>query len=248
MNIIYSDLLRSTGLVTCGISTRLGGVSPEPLCMNLSFNVGDAKENVEQNRHLFAQAVGVEVDRLAMPVQVHSDVVKRADAPGSYSSCDGLVTDVPGVCLSVSVADCIPIFIVEPRCKAIAAIHAGWRGTAARIVVRGVEMLVDEFNCRPERMIAYIGPGAGQCCYSVGADVAGRFSQEFVREVKDSLFVDLKGANLSQLVDVGLARKLIEVSPCCTIDESNLLHSYRRDGARSGRMMGVIGLNSNAVR
>jgi copper oxidase (laccase) domain-containing protein len=83
----------------------------------------------------------------------------------------------------------------------------------------------------------------------VGADVAERFAREFVREESGSLFVDLKGVILSQLVDVGLSRKLIEVSRYCTIDEENFLHSYRRDGTRSGRMMGVIGLNSEtAVR
>jgi polyphenol oxidase len=248
MNIISSRLLRSSGLVTFGISTRQGGVSPEPLRMNLSFNVGDAKENVEQNRYLFAQALGFEVDRLAIPMQIHSNVVKRADIPGSYSSCDGLVTDVPDVYLCVSVADCIPIFLLDIDQKVAAAIHAGWRGTAARISERGVEMLVDEFRCRPERMVAFVGPGAGKCCYSVGEDVATKFSHEFVREERGKIYVDLKAANVSQLLDMGLSREMIEVSPYCTIDEANLLHSYRRDGARSGRMMGVIGLKTDPVR
>jgi len=248
MNIIYSNLLRSTGLVTCGVSTRQGGVSPEPLCMNMSFNVGDANENVEQNRRLFARALGIGLERLAIPMQVHSSVVKRADTPGSYSSCDGLVTDVRGVYLSISVADCVPIFIVDTQRKAVAAIHAGWRGTVARIAAYGVEMLIDEFQCRPARMIAFVGPSAGGCCYAVGEDVAAKFPGEFVREESGKLHIDLKAANVSQLLEMGLSENVIEVSSYCTIDEGDMLHSYRRDGTRSGRMMGVIGLKMDSMR
>jgi YfiH family protein len=244
MNVISSRLLHSTGLVTCGISTRRGGVSPEPFGMNTSFNVGDSKENVKKNRELFARALGMQIDQLAIPMQVHSAIVKRANTAGNYPECDGLVTDAPQVHLCISVADCVPVFIVETQCRAVAAIHAGWRGTSSRIVQRGVELLISEFQCNPEQMVAYIGPGAGACCYSVGQDVARQFSQEQIREERGKTFVDLKAANVAQLVAAGVSRERIEVSPHCTIGEVELFHSYRRDRERSGRMMGAIGLKA----
>jgi YfiH family protein len=242
MTIISCKLLHSTGLVTCGISTRCGGVSPEPFGLNMSFNVNDSKENVQRNRELFVQALGLRIDQLAIPMQVHGGVVKRANIAGTYPGCDGMVTDVPQVYLCVSVADCVPIFIVDAQRKAVAAVHAGWRGTSARIVERAVALLISEFQCSPGTMLAYIGPCASVCCYSVGEDVAERFSGELTRQEGGKIFVDLKAANLEQLVAVGVPRDRIEVSPQCTICGGNMLHSYRRDRERSGRMMGVIGL------
>jgi YfiH family protein len=212
--------------------------------MNMSFNVGDSKDNVQRNRELFVQKLGLRIDQLAIPMQVHSAVFSRASTPGSYPECDGLVTDMPGVYLCVSVADCVPIFIADTQRKAVAAIHAGWRGTSARIVERGVELLINEFQCNPEKMFAYIGPGAGACCYSVGQDVAEQFSEELTREERGKTFVDLKAANVAQLVAAGVLLERIEVSPHCTIGEADMFHSYRRDRERSGRMMGVIGLKA----
>ena len=247
---ISSDLLASTGLVMHGISTRRGGVSPEPYGMNLSFRVGDSEDNVVTNRGLFAGALGTGVEHFAIPEQRHGAVVRRADAAGRYSSCDGLATDTPGVFLCITVADCVPILLMDVRRRAIAAIHAGWRGTVKGIAGRGVKLLVREFGCRPGQMTAFLGPCAGPCCYAVGRDVADRFSTEFVADRDGGTFVDLRAANLLQLLEAGIPRALIEVSPHCTIHESGLLHSNRRDGGSSGRMMAAIGLCSplNPVR
>jgi len=244
MNIISSKLLQSTGLIVCGISTRYGGVSPEPFSMNMSFNVGDVEENVRRNRGLFTQALGMRIDQLAIPMQVHSGVVKRANTPGYYPECDGLVTDMPQVHLCVSIADCVPVFIVETRCRVVAAIHAGWRGTSARIVGCAVEFLIREYKCSPEAIVAYIGPCAAACCYSVGQDVAEQFSGELTRKERGKIFVDLKAANVAQLVAAGVLPEKIEVSPHCTIGEPDMFHSFRRDRERSGRMMAVIGLKA----
>ncbi|MEK9137335.1 MAG: peptidoglycan editing factor PgeF [Bacteroidota bacterium] len=248
MTIISSELLQATDLVTCGISTRHGGVSPEPLGMNLSFNVGDAKENVQKNRELFFQLLNIGTDRLAIPMQVHSNTVRIAPAPGNYPACDGLITNVSSVYLCVSVADCVPIFIVDTARRAVAAIHAGWRGIAARIVRTGVEMMAHEFDCSPANMVAYVGPSASACCYTVGEDVAGRFSSAFVKKSGEEIRVDLKAATVAQLLECSIHPGSIEVSPHCTIDARNLLHSYRRDKERSGRMMGVIGLREQSIR
>ncbi len=241
VTIISSELLHSTGLVINGVSTRKGGVSPEPFGMNLSFRVGDAPGNVETNRMLFARALGIGADRFAIPAQVHGTVVRVARRAGRYPACDGLVTDTPGVFLCTTLADCIPVFILETRRKAVAALHAGWRGTSAGIVGRGVEALVGEFRCQPGHMVAFVGPGAAKCCYTVGQDVTERFPRDFVHVEGGLRFVDLKAALVSQLTAAGVPPSRIEVSPRCTIHET-VFHSFRRDGASSGRMMGVVGL------
>jgi YfiH family protein len=230
------------------MSTRHGGVSPEPFGMNLSFNVGDKKENVEKNRELFFQALGIRSDRLAFPVQVHGNVVKHAETHLSYAECDGLITDTPELYIGISVADCVPIFIVETQRRVVAAFHAGWRGTLSMVALRGVEMMTKEFQCNPEHMVAYIGPSAGRCCYVVGSDVAEGFPREFRIEDSGRTFLDLKATNAAQLIEAGISRDAIEMSQHCTIGDTHLFHSYRRDKERSGRMMAVIGLRGERVR
>jgi len=236
--------LRSTGLVTAGMSTRCGGASREPFGLNLSYKVGDSKEDVRKNRELFFGQLGISSDQIALPGQSHGNVVKYASSPQRYPDCDGLVTDVFGVCLGISVADCVPVLMLDTERNAIAAIHAGWRGTAGKIVQRGLKLMIDQFGCKPEHMVAYIGPCANECCYSVGREVAAKFPAAFVRGKEEKYLVNLKAANQTQLLEMGVERHAIEVSPRCTICEADLFHSYRRDKDHSGRMMVVIRLGN----
>ncbi len=242
MTILRSSLLASHDNLVFGISTSLGGVSPPPYGMNLSYHVGDETLSVSRNSELFFGALGIPLDCRAVPKQVHSNVVKRVEFPGILEACDGLVTDAPHVYLCVSVADCVPILLYDPRKKAVAAIHAGWRGTVSRIGATAVQRMKEEFGSQPENLLAYIGPAASSCCYAVGDDVAKQFDAISVRREKEVIYVDLKGANMQQLVDEGVSRARVEVSGYCTICHPELLHSYRRDKGNSGRMMGVIGL------
>ena len=243
LQIIRSEKLSMQGLVF-GMSTRHGGVSPSPLGLNLSFNVGDDPANVRKNRALFFGELNIPLDRLAFPMQEHSAGVLRIDEPGRYSSCDALTTNKSDVYLCISAADCVPVFLYDRARKAIAGIHAGWRGTAAGIVRGALECMRREFSTDVRDLIAFIGPSADKCCYVVGPDVAGAFNAKFSHVKDGSSTVDLKGANRQQLLDAGVPADSIEVSPLCTISESHLLHSYRRDGAQSGRMLAVLGLRS----
>jgi polyphenol oxidase len=231
----------SSTLLTA-LSTRVGGPPDSPFGMNLSFNVGDDPANVQANRGAFFNALRIKQEELAIPRQIHSSTVVRADSPGTYPDCDALVTDRPRVFLCVSTADCIPLFIYEKEKRVVAAIHSGWRGTVAAIAVQGVRKMVEEYGADPKAMCAYVGPAASVCCYAVSPDVASRFEPRFVREMGGNLHVDLKGTVLSQLLSVGIPPAAIDISPLCTISEAELFHSFRRDGARSGRMMGVTGL------
>jgi polyphenol oxidase len=227
--------------VTAGFSTRNGGVSPPPLGMNLSFMVGDDPVNVRKNREIFFGALGIPSGRVAIPGQVHGTTVRRVAGPGDYPETDALISSEPGLFLCVSFADCVPILLFDPVHNAVGSVHAGWRGTASMIVEAAVAAMHAEFGTNPEGLIASIGPSASGCCYSVGADVASRFPPLFVREERGEAFVDLKGVNRGQLLNAGLRPGNVELSPHCTISDTSLFHSYRRDGVKSGRMMGVIG-------
>jgi YfiH family protein len=242
MTIIESSFLSAVPSIKSGMSTREGGVSPPPLGMNLSFSVGDERDNVRKNREIFFRELGIRETQVAMPKQVHGTSVRRADAPGSYPDTDALITNARNVYLSVTVADCVPVFVVDRKKLTIAAIHAGWRGTQGHITGIAVKKMIEEYACSQKDMIAYVGPCASVCCYNVGDDVAVRFDEHFVVQQGNGRFVDLKMANEYQLIEAGISPANIEVSPYCTISDAHLFHSHRRDGEKSGRMMAVIGV------
>jgi YfiH family protein len=228
--------------VTAVMSTRRGGVSAGGFGMNLSFRVGDREEDVHENRRRFFGMAGVGVSQIVVPSQVHGTCVRKVESPSNPGDCDGLITDRPAVYLCVTTADCVPILVFEPQRRVIGAFHAGWRGTADAIVSEGVRMMVSEFGADPGRMLAFIGPSAGACCYEVGPEVANKLSPMFVTRGDGRLIADLKRANADLLVKQGIPPQNIEIHPSCTIHESDRFHSHRRDGVRSGRMMAVIGI------
>lgn len=242
-SILASEKFSRFTSIQFGFSTRNGGVSPAPLGMNLSFNVGDGKINVIQNRRLFFSSLGISSEQIAAPLQCHSANVQIVNQPGEFKECDGLLTNVPRVALVVSVADCVPIFIFDPSNEVIAAVHSGWRGTVQGIVANAVGKMIEEYGSRPANLVAFIGPSAGVCCYEVGNEVAVQMDPGVVVNKDGKTFVDLKRANKNQLMEMGVIETNIEVSSYCTICSPELFHSYRRDRDASGRMMGVIMLN-----
>ena len=197
-----ADWQRSPWLLH-GFSTRTGGVTSAYRPgqrggeLNLGFTASDARENVIENRRRFLEALGVEGDaRLVTLRQIHSSLVRRvgeSDAARAQPwKGDGLMTDTPGILLAIQTADCIPVLVADVRRKAVAAFHAGWRGTLKRIVEHGVGRMRTEFGSRPEDLMAAIGPGIGACCYAVGEEVESefvsqfRYAAELFREVSDS--------------------------------------------------------------
>jgi len=242
LSIIRSELLSGIPKLIFGMSTRTGGVSPGLLGMNTSFNVGDREENVRENRFRFISALGISTDRIVIPRQVHSNTIRIVTEPGTIDHCDGLITAVSGLFLSVSVADCLPIILVDSKSGTLAVVHAGWRGSCSGVVSAAIGMMRKEFHVDPADLYCYIGPGARSCCYEVGEDVARRFDEPFVLPKVDGKYLlDLPEYNEGMLVREGVQEKFIEVSEKCTICSPEMLHSYRRDGARSGRMMAIAG-------
>lgn len=226
-------------------STRHGGVSPAPYAsLNLGKRTDDAPENVEENRRRFGAAAGFRPEQLAWSYQIHGVEVRRVEAAGGFSGYDALVTQRPGVVLAVSVADCAPVLVYDMRQKAVAAIHAGWRGAVAGIVPKTLQAMAEWFGTRSGDCLAYVGTCIDECSFEVGPEVAAQFDNAFVRfdATRGRHFVDLKGAITQQLRDCGLLDEQIEVSPYSTVLHHDDYFSHRLSGGRTGRMMAIIGL------
>lgn len=166
--------------------------------------------------------------------QIHSNLALPAGQPGLIGDADALLTQTPGLGLSIRTADCYPILIADPRTRSIAAIHAGWRGTADRIAERTVEKMAADFDADPADLHCAIGPGIGACCYEVGEEVARRFGREGRGKI------DLIEINRRQLIESGVPEAQIHSIARCTFCETGVFHSYRRDGDRAGRMISFI--------
>ncbi|MFZ4618943.1 MAG: peptidoglycan editing factor PgeF [Bacteroidota bacterium] len=243
MEIVRSKLLSAYPEVLFGMSTNSGGVSPGTMGLNLSFHVEDTPENVKANRTLFFSALGISEQDVAFTRQQHTVDILKVSGPGNNETCDALCTNVKNVFLAISIADCTPVILYDPVLKVAAGIHAGWRGTAGRIVPRMVERLSAEYGTNAEDLIAFIGPSAGKCCYEVGWEVASQFDPgSYSLRADGKYLLDVKHANVLQLLDSGVPNSNIEVHSDCSIHD-RLYHSYRRDGKQSGRMYAVIGIN-----
>ena len=256
-----------------GFSSRPGGVSPldGEEALNLGFTDWDPRENVLENRRRFQSALGATDLQLISLKQIHSDVIHLFEAaPAEPCRGDASATNRPGLLLGVQTADCVPILLVDPKDRAIAAIHAGWRGTLARIAVKAIGQMQMHFGTRPADLLAAIGPAIGGCCYEVGTEVAIQFHSQFAdapewfdefrtgdepnpiqwlnmmppghQPQPKNVLLDLKKANRAQLLAAGLRPQNIFVSDLCTACRPDLLFSYRKQGPQSGRILSVIGL------
>jgi YfiH family protein len=174
---------------------------------------------------------------LATLRQVHSAAcVLAAGRGGVLGEGDALLEDRPGSVVAVQTADCLPILLVDERHRAVAAVHAGWRGTVARIAQRGVEAMGAQFGSLAEDLHAAIGPGIGKCCYEVGPEVAAQFGQQ------GRGHVDLAAANRRQLMDAGVTPERIYASNLCTMCRGEEFHSFRRDQEAAGRLYSFAGI------
>ena len=213
---------------------------------------------IRKNRLCLARAVGFEANCLVTARQVHSDrvcVVTACEAgrggldrESRLPDTDAMVTADAGVCLMVLSADCVPILLYDPVKRVVGAVHAGWRGSAAQIVVATVEVMREQFGCSPGDLLAGIGPSIGRCCFEVGEEVAVCFRRLFPEAVvfagkhPGKFQVDLWEANRRELMEAGLKPEHIEVAGMCTVCHPGRFFSYRRDGQAAGRVGAGIGL------
>ena len=158
------------------------------------------------------------------------------ESPGPQGDGDALVSNLPGIGLSIRTADCLPILIADPRKRAVAAIHAGWRGVVSEIASKAIHTMCLRFDSKPEDLVVAIGPGIGACCFEVGPEVAAQFHLE--GRVK----VDLVETTCRELGRIGIAPGQISTSGFCSYCNPELLESYRRDRETAGRMVAMIGI------
>lgn len=171
--------------------------------------------------------------------QIHSSIVCPVTDPGDrQSEGDGLITDIPGLWISIRTADCLPILLADPVKRVVAAVHAGWRGTVAQIIRIAVEQMAREYGSRPEDLIAAIGPGISRCCFEVGQEVAEHFSPTEIVHGKTNPKVDLKAANRRQLIGAGVNSFRINISDECTMCSPGF-HSYRGDRTEGRLISGI---------
>lgn len=254
-------LLEQTGIVKHCFSTRLGGISEGCFSsMNLGFHRGDSEENVKENYRRIGKAIGVACEDMVLSRQTHTTnvrVVTEEDRgsgvvrPRNYTDVDGLITNIPGICLVTSYADCVPLYFVDPVKKAIGLSHSGWRGTVGRMGQVTIEKMTAEFGCDPADLIATIGPSICQDCYEVSEDVIIRFQEAFSEEVWTELFyqkpngkyqLNLWRANEQILLESGVRRGNIAVTNVCTHCNSDILYSHRTMGDERGNLCAFLAL------
>ncbi len=240
--------------VVHGFSTRMGGVSNgEFSTMNFSFLRGDAKENVMENYRRFSNALGFNYKDLVLSAQIHEtkirkitekdkgDGILRDTVPG----IDALVTNVPGIPMYTSYADCVPLIFYDPVKKVAAMAHSGWRGTVAKIGKKTVEYMCAEYGSDPSNIIAAIGPSICRSCYEVSEDVAMAIRHVFSEEIANELMdekgggkyqLDLWKTNEQILLEAGILRENIDITDLCTCCNSDKLFSHRASHGRRGNL------------
>jgi YfiH family protein len=242
---------------TQGFTTRHEGVSRAPYnSLNLGANTFDSPHNVQGNRSLLARSFGTRVEKLVMVNQCHDTDILVIDEPNpEYAhfqkiQCDGIVTNQHGVMIAVGVADCLPLLLLDPVKKVVAALHAGWKGTAGNMAAKGVETLTKIFGSNTGDILAALGPAIKSCCYEVDEPVKNAFSASGVEwsscatESENNKWkLDLSVANRVQLLAAGISGENIETAEQCVCCQHDWFFSYRRDAGETGRQAGFIMLN-----
>lgn len=240
--------------VAAGFTTRHEGVSRPPFnSLNLGLNTNDPAHNVQGNRSLLARAFGAKSEQLLTVSQVHGNDILIVDAPNDDVShflkieCDGIITNQQGIMISVGIADCVPILLLDPVKRVVAALHAGWKGTASAIARKGVAAMAGHFGSLPADLVAAIGPAIGPCCYEVDAPVQEAFAaendvwQQAASTIAGGKWkLDLAAAVKLQLEASGVPPENIETSQQCVCCTQELFFSYRRDKGETGRHLGFI--------
>ena len=254
-------MLENTGIVRHGFSTRLGGVSQGCYAsLNLSFDRGDREEAVRENFRRIGEAMGVRCEDMVLSRQTHTTNVRvvTEDDRGKgivrerdYTDVDGLVTNVPGICLVTSYADCVPLYFVDPVKRVIGLSHSGWRGTVGKIGKKTVEVMKDTFGSDPGDILAAVGPSVCMDCYEVSEDVIERVKEAFSEHLWEQLFyrkpdgryqLDLWKANELIFREAGISEEHIAVTNVCTHCNSDILYSHRAAGDQRGNLCAFLAL------
>ncbi len=246
-------LLSSLGLVNHCFTTREGGVSEGIFTsLNLSFTRGDDADAVMENYRRVAQVMGTDCAHIVTSDQTHTTNVRQVytedggngiTKPRPYTDVDGLITDVPGLCLATFYADCVPLYFVDPVHKAIGLSHSGWRGTVARMGQVTLERMKDAFGTRPEDVYAAIGPSICQDCYEISDEVAEQFIEEIgheeailINKHNGHYQLDLQKSNEIVLREAGILLEHLAITNLCTCCNGDYLFSHRKSQGKRGNL------------
>lgn len=215
--------------------------------MKIRYELENDAETLS-NREKFLQKFSISNETVVSAKLVHMNtvaVVSRNDVGRCIEQTDGLVTNQQGAFLSITVCDCLPIFLFDPMHKAVGLLHAGWRGLDAHIILAGLSKMQKEFGSKPPDMLVGIGPGIDVCHFEVKEDVLNKFTdyQHIIRVDGQQAFLNLKQVAKQQLMHAGIQEDHIEISPLCTFCEKEMFYSFRRDkDVPVQAMMAVIGV------
>lgn len=248
---------------TAFTTTRHGGCGSGPYAgMNVNPYCGDSPEAVAANTELLAAALGIAPGNIVMPHQTHGTEVRmvaselfalpQATRRMLLEGVDAVMTDVAGACVGVSTADCLPILLHDPEHHAACAVHAGWRGTVARIAQRAVAAMAEAYTTRPAALRAALGPCISLGCFEVGDEVYQEFAEagfpmQRISRREAKWHIDLAECNRLQLAEAGLDPQSVAVSGLCTYSRPDDFFSARRLGAASGRLFSGIMLRGGAT-
>ena len=254
-------VLEESGMTVDGFSTRMGGASTGKFAtMNFSYSRGDDPAHVLENDTRMAGALGVDRDQMVVSWQTHTTNVRlitREDAgkgvirERDYRDVDGMICDIPGITLVTFYADCVPLYFLDKRRRAIGLSHSGWRGTVSKMGQVTLDAMGEAFGTKPEDVTACIGPSICQECFEVGEEVAEAFSQAFARKDWDSMWhkgrpgkyqLDLWRANQLILMEAGVPEENISVTNICTRCNCRYLFSHRKEGEERGNLAAFLGL------
>lgn len=238
-------------------TTRNGGVSTGNYAsLNLSPFTGDNLHFQQHNLFSLSETIGVQSDRLVMPFQNHGDKIvainesyfqlNASQQQQMLHGVNAIVTNNPGICIAVTTADCVPLLFYDPKRKVVAAVHAGWRGTCAKLASKTILYLQNNYQSNPADIRVAIGPSISVQAYQVGEELFDEFSeagfpvQDIFEQRDGALFLDLWNANKWQLIQQGVLEQHVELSGICTYSQHEKFYSARRLGLKSGRFLSAI--------
>jgi len=245
---LINKKINSTGIFLEAMTTRTGGVSRGKYrSLNTGFNTEDNPDNVEENLKRIKNALNIK--EIYAPIQVHGSKIKEVTKNNMYkirtTEADALITREKGIAIGVKVADCVAIIVADSNKRIAAAVHAGWRGTYKKIVMRTINFLQKRYKSKPKDIIASLSPAIGPCHYEVGMELYKKMGNDNVFKnafniQKEKIFLDLWEANARLLLKAGLKKRNIFVNKRCIFSDRKLFFSFRRDGKITGRMMNFI--------
>ncbi|MBN2721737.1 MAG: peptidoglycan editing factor PgeF [Campylobacterales bacterium] len=227
-----------------------------PYMFSFALHTGEDSNEISKNRNHLIEKLGIDKDfDIVLANQTHSSnivVVETSQTLGwkehkdAIQDCDALVTNQKNILIGVLTADCVPILLFDKDKGVVAAVHAGWKGSCGKILLRTVSKMKEAFGSDPKDIYAVIAPSIGACCYEVGLDVADNFQKDIKKQLPNEKYMlDLKRENYNQLINAGLKSKNIEISERCTSCDNDKFFSYRKENGCSGRFLSFVGMRGN---